>query len=186
MEGNQSLDEEENPTAFPVGNSQDKFACFICKSEFEDENAFKTHYMKDHAGMGLDDAEKLRDVIERSRLQSDAVSKEYGLRETASRKAFRSEIVFTEQCLRSPPMGNDGHGTEAEPSDPDVSQNQDPTEQRIDENGIAVSESQELRDATESAMPVTCSENGVNEKDTVEEPAKINFFAAALNLKVTP
>ncbi len=52
--------------------------------------------------MSAEDAEKLRDIIERSKLQTDAVSNEYSLRETASRRASRSEIELNERFLSSP------------------------------------------------------------------------------------
>lgn len=103
-----SMDEDENFPDFPAGLAGEKIVCFICKNEFDDEKSFKVHYGRAHGKMSADDAERLRDMIKRSLLQTEAVSKEYSLRATASRKAFRSEIEFTDHILSKSPSLEDG------------------------------------------------------------------------------
>ena len=102
------MDEDENFPDFPAGLAGEKIVCFICKNEFDDEKSFRVHYGRAHGKMSADDAERLRDMIKRSLLQTEAVSKEYSLRATASRKAFRSEIEFTDHILSKSPSLEDG------------------------------------------------------------------------------
>eukprot|EP00794_Sanderia_malayensis_P018221 gene18221-20039_t len=148
-------------------------ACFICKSEFENEVSFRIHYETAHGGLSPEDAEKLRDMIERNRLQTEAVSKEYSLRDTASRKAIRSEFEYTENYLNSPSQTRENSVAYQ-----DKLQADDEYDYDYDDEVIAI-----------EPRPDVGHEDSDHQGEAFEnqsEASRKNFFAAALNLRVTP
>ena len=163
--------------------SEEKLICFVCKTEHDDEKAFREHYKQFHGKMSEEDAGKLREMVERSLLQNEAISKEYSLRATASRKAFRSEIEITEQILG----GAHGHN-EVEEAFRKIGQPENSkslpvyrqfatSESKFDTNEksrIDTNEGEKPNDARRSSA--------VDGED--DEPAKKSAFAAALNLQV--
>ena len=184
----ETMEEDENMAESLVGEATcEKFICFVCKTEHEDEKSFKEHHRKFHGKTG-EDAEKIRDMMERNLLQNEAISKEYSLRETASRKAFRSEIELTEQILnKSPGQGPEYWEEEAfmNEGEPDESRSRQIIS-RDDQPGVqseaaASDESEVAEKEVENTGEAQRSSEGEGDDD---EPAKKSAFAAALNLQV--
>ena len=197
------MDEDENFPEFPAGLAGEKIVCFICKNEFDDEKSFKVHYGRAHGKMSADDAERLRDMIKRSLLQTEAVSKEYSLRATASRKAFRSEIEFTDHILSKSPSLEDGSPEEDSWSEEafSVGDNQHNNSKQARSSSFQPITSREAKRIVDSNQSMsTVASDGLNNGErrvstentppTVDctsqgdEPSRKSAFAAALDLKV--
>ena len=171
--------------------TSEKLICFVCKTEHDDEKAFREHYKQFHGKMSEEDAGKLREMVERSLLQNEAISKEYSLRATASRKAFRSEIEITEQILGA------AHGhSEVEEAFKKIGQSENSksqsayrqfaaSESKFDANETSRIDANEASriDANEGEKSNDAQGSSAADGDD-DEPAKKSAFAAALNLQV--
>eukprot|EP00795_Rhopilema_esculentum_P011564 gene11564-21798_t len=191
------FEEEDNFPNIHALETDGKFVCSLCKSEFDDQKAFKIHYKKTHCKGSHGDAGRLRDVVERSLLQTEAVSKEYSLRATASRKAFRSEIELTEQILSGPATPEESEQEEESLSIDEVVAHEEeriqsgsstfpPVRKDVDAEkiqsdvalGSSLSETRPSEGKSVDESPI------LDSKDKEDEPAKKSAFAAALNLQV--
>ena len=176
------LQEDENMGEFVVDlPNSEKLVCFVCKAEHDDEKAFREHYKQFHGKMSEEDAGKLREMVERSRLQNEAISKEYSLRATASRKAFRSEIEITEQILGVSHGYGEDETAFTVPGKLDSSKLQSVHRQPSITEGISDTREKNKSDGNdgENGTQPTSSADGGD-----DEPAKKSAFAAALNLQV--
>jgi len=169
---------EDSPAELVDG---EKFRCSVCKTEHDDEKSFVEHYEQSHGKMSEEDANRLRKMAERSILLSNAISKDYSLRATASRKAFRSEMEITEQILGVV------RGQSAVEEASAVNRHSDSSKSQSVHGQSAISagkldareKSQNQARSTKESPPLSTSDS-TND----DEPTKKSAFAAALNLQV--
>ena len=157
-----------------------KFRCSVCSSELDDEKSFMEHYEQSHGKMLEEDKKRLRKMVERSVLQNNAISKDYSLRATASRKALRSEMEITEQILGAVL----GQGAVEEAFAVNRHSDSSKSQSVHDQSAISASKldarekSQDEGSAKESQPPSAA------DRADDDEPTKKSAFAAALNLQV--